>query len=312
MTKLRHVFILLLFLGVASGCSAAETDWISQLQSPDIEVRRTAIDCVQTLDDARIPEACLPLLRDEGFSIRRQAARAIGSRFYQIPKDRTAAFVDALKQCAKEGPDGVTFVANRAIGLLTRDFSFDAFSKSPDGKWVLYEQRRLPMIADTKLEKRQLLSPVSPDSKWGVNDTYIDRGQIISRGPDGKLLKLMTTNEKVDWIFRQHWQPQGDAIALQPTLQAKFFSPICIWRASDGAMRVWWVTSFKSLYGKRFPHWATVIDFVKWDGRKAIMKIYDCDSNPGSGESYDPYGILVSVDIDTWKTAFETRVIVNL
>jgi hypothetical protein len=302
----RLLPLVAILAGIAARCLAAESpDWIEKLQSPDIEVRRTAIDRIQTLDDSRIPEACLPLLRDEGFSIRRQAARAIGSRFYQIPKERTAAFVDALKQCAKDAPDGVKFVANRAIGLLTRDFSSDAFSKSPDGRWVLYEQRRLPMIADITLAKRQLLAPVSPDDKWGVNDTYVERGQIIDRGPDGKLLKLMRTNEPMEWVFRHHWQPKGDAIALQPTIQAKFFSPICIWRASDGETRTWWVTSFKSLYGKKFPHWATVIDFVRWDGHKAVLRIYDCDSDPARPEISDPKGILVSVNIDDWKIALE-------
>jgi hypothetical protein len=38
----------------------------------------------------------------------------------------------------------------------------------------------------------------------------------------------------------------------------------------------------------------------KWEGPKAVFKIYDCAS-PGKGYPYDPKGILVSVNINDWK-----------
>jgi hypothetical protein len=62
------------------------------------------------------------------------------------------------------------------------------------------------------------------------------------------------------------------------------------------------VESFRHLYGKQYPNWGTTIDFVKWEGRKAVFKIYDCEF-PGVGSPYDPKGILVSVDINDWKIA---------
>ncbi|MEO5714893.1 MAG: HEAT repeat domain-containing protein, partial [Luteolibacter sp.] len=61
---------------------------IAALSSQDITIRRAAVEAIQTLDDPAIPAACLPLLKDEGFSIRRQAARAIGSRFFDVPADQ--------------------------------------------------------------------------------------------------------------------------------------------------------------------------------------------------------------------------------
>jgi hypothetical protein len=42
------------------------------------------------------------------------------------------------------------------------------------------------------------------------------------------------------------------------------------------------------------------MNFLKWEGPKAVFKIYDCAS-PGKGYPYDPKGILVSVNINDWK-----------
>ena len=287
-------------------CAGAPTDWIAQLHSPEIEVRRAAVDRIQTLDDARIPEACLPLLQDEGLSIRRQAARAIGSRSYEIPKRRLPEFLAALRQYRDTAPDDDRTVAERALGLLSEDFSGPAFCVSPDKKWVLYEERRRPVIADTRLAKRQLLSPKVPlpDPFEFDDNTVVERGELVERPQvHSRLLKLMVTNETPASLFRPHWHPGSVALEIQPTIQRRFFAPICLWRSSDGSCRVFSVASFRSLYGKRFPHWATVMDFVKWQENKAIFKIYDCDVN--DGEPYDPKGILVSVDIGSWKIARE-------
>jgi len=305
--------------------AAAATDWVAELSSTNIDVRRVAIDRIQTLDDPRIPDACLPLLHDAGLSIRRQAARAIGSRFYQIPKDRLPVFIAAMKQYLRDVPNdpeqadgyGDINVAVRGVGLLTRDFSGPAFSVSPDRKWVLYEQRRRPMIADTGLENRQLLAPELPagiaDWAWGFDD-HVEKGAIVEDEPSHStgLLKLMWTYAPVTGLFDPHWQPESEGLELQPAIQHRFFRPACIWRSRDGAYRVFTVESFQPLYGKRFPHWGTTLDFVTWKGPKAVFKIYDCD-NPGQSDppdgfdSYDPVGILVSVDIDNWKIALEKR-----
>jgi hypothetical protein len=271
----------------------------ARLHSPEIAIRRSAIDQIQTLDRAWIPEACLPLLKDEGDSIRRQAARAIGSRFDQIPEDRRAAFLAALRICAKDGPEDVTLIANRAIGLLTGKEASAAFSRSPDGRWVLCEQRRLPVVADRRLRTRQFLSLIHPDSEMISTDEVVHNGELEDVDHPTKLLKLMVTNEPVGDLFEPRWHPKGDALALQPDIQRRYYRPIAIWRARDHAVRTWSVNSFKNVYGNRFPHWATTIDFVKWSGRKAILHIYDADTaEPGA--PFDAKGILVSLNIDTW------------
>jgi hypothetical protein len=308
MKKLIPRLFLSLALSPLFHRAAAEPlGWLSPLHSPDIEVRRAAVDRLQTLDDPHIPDACLPLLRDEGLSIRRQAARAIGSRSYEIPGNKRPAFIAALTQYRRDAPEDDRAVADRALGLLLHDFSSPVFSVSSNQKWVLYEQRRRPMIADITLTERQLLAPRIPasDPKWESDyDSHIERGKIIQeRKPGSRLLKLMATNGTMEDLFRPHWHPAGIALELQPTIQRGFFSPLCLWRSRDGDSRVISVASFQPLYGKRFPHWSTILDFVKWKGKKAIFKIYDCDD--GGGPPYDPKGILVSVNIDDWKMALE-------
>jgi len=298
---LRSAIVLLISI---SGFRLQAADPVLLLQSKDMTIRRKTVDEIQTLDDARIPGACLPLLADEGKSIRRQAARAIGSRYDQIPQEKLPAFLTALERCAREGPKDNTFVAQRAIGLLTRNFSYPAFSVSPDGRWVLFEQRRLPVIADIKLTHRQMLKPISPDKDMTHDQSIVKGGQIVELDGQTRLLKLMATNDGLENLLAPRWHPKGDAIALAPDFQWKFYHPIIIWRAKDGQVTTWGVDAFKGLYGKRFPHWATTTDFVEWRGRKAIIHIYDCDQDPAS-KPYDPKGVEVSVDIDTWKIALE-------
>ena len=91
----------LIFFGVTVLALSAPVDcpadWIADLRSPDVTVRRGAIDTIQTLDDPRIPAACLPLLNDPGLSIRRLAARAIGSRFYEISDTDRPRYLAALQ-----------------------------------------------------------------------------------------------------------------------------------------------------------------------------------------------------------------------
>ena len=61
---------------------------LAALQDPDMEVRIAALRQLQTSLDPRIPEALLPRLGDEGNSIRRLAARGVGSRWHQVPQSR--------------------------------------------------------------------------------------------------------------------------------------------------------------------------------------------------------------------------------
>ncbi len=201
-----------------------------------------------------------------------------------------------------DGPEDTALMAERALGLLTADYSSEAFSKSPDGKWVLYERRRLPVIVSVPRQVHTLLLPEAKEGSFFRDETLVRGGNIEDLpGRHSSLLKLMVTNEPAADLFRPSWHPRSTAVAFSPTIQARFFRPICIWRASDGALKVWTVKSFQALLGGRFPHWGTTMDFVKWNGPRAVIRIYDVDD--GGGGPYDPAGTCVSVDIRTWNVA---------
>ena len=223
------------------------------------------------------------ILKDEGFSIRRQAARAIGSRFSEVPDDQRKTYVTALKTCAAEGPEDVTLICQRAIGLLTENYKFPSFSVGPKKKWVLYERRRLPVIAPVKGGPHNLVSPVAIDY-------------------DGKpdLLKMEVTNESAEELFHPHWHPGGDALAFTMQLQRRFYTPVCVWSATSEKVKILEARSLKDVLPSRYPAWGTTTEFARWDGDKVIVRIYDCDSDSGDMPVPDP-GVLVSYDIRSGK-----------
>lgn len=157
------------------------------------------------------------------------------------------------------------------------------------------------MIADRQLHSRQLLQPLYPDAEMADYDDLVDGGNLVPSWEETHLLKLEVTNQPVNELFNPHWQPKGRALELQPTIQRRFYSPIVLWRAKDGKIRTWSAFSFKFLLGAKFPHWATTIDFVRWRGMKAILRVYDVES-VGNEEPFDPKGIFVSVDVTDWTT----------
>ena len=122
---------------------------LKQLQSRNIETRYDAMRSLQTSLDPRIPEACLPVLQMEGNSIRRLAARAIGSRWHGIPKERVPAFTAALKAQLDGDHDGLRNMSRRGIALLTRDYRNAMVSRSSNKRWVIYERYGLPCLIDT-------------------------------------------------------------------------------------------------------------------------------------------------------------------
>jgi len=136
---------------------AAVTKLLKQLQNPDIEARQQAMFELQTSLDPRIPEACLPVLAMEGDSIRRLAARAIGSRWHQIPAERIPTFVAALKPHLKSEHHGLVNMARRGIALLQHDFKSPMLSRSPSKRWVIYERHGLPCLIDATTMTEELL-----------------------------------------------------------------------------------------------------------------------------------------------------------
>ena len=148
---------------------------------------------------------------------------------------------------------------------------------------MLYERRRLPVIAPIRGGPRELLSPVCLDA-FGKPD----------------LLKLAVTSEPATSLFAPHWHPGGEALAFTPHLQQRFFSPVCIWVAGVSRIKILEPSSLKSVLPRRYPGWGTTSEFTAWEGNKAIVRIYDCDSPTSNTPPNDP-GVFISYDIRTGK-----------
>lgn len=130
---------------------------LKQLESPDLDSQMDALDTLATSLDPRIPDACLPLLKSQGMSIRRKAARAIGSRWQQIPKDRVKVFTDALKTNLNSDEPGLVNMSRRGIALLKRTYDNNMFSRSKNRRWVIYERHGKPCLIDTRTYTEELL-----------------------------------------------------------------------------------------------------------------------------------------------------------
>jgi len=180
---------------------------LARLKNPDAEVRIEALRALQTSLDPRIPEAVFPLLADEGNSIRRLAARAVGSRWWQIPKERVPAFVAALKRNESSEHEDERNMVQRGIGLLTRNYRGKMLPRSSDGRWVIYERLGTPCLIDTKTETEELLG-WAPElragwlsSSWGNAETagsvrWHDKKDIAA------LSILLNRKESAVWIWR--------------------------------------------------------------------------------------------------------------
>ena len=293
----------------------SRADWMTDLHSSDVSVRRAAMDKIQTLDDPRIPSACLPLLDDTGLSIRRLAARAIGSRFYEISDADRPRYLAALQTCQENrknkpelgtysGVDDITLMCRRAIGLLSRRYDSPSFSVSPNGKWVLYERRRCPVIANIASLQHHLLTPLNPNG-YEPDEAYYSEGGEDAKLPKTNMLKTVDTNLPADQLFAPHWRPDGQAIAFSlERLQRRFYHPILVWSAASPSLVVVLDEAFfQTLLGTRYPQWGTTTDFVTWKGDKVLVRVYNCDY-PEEGHPPDP-GVIVSYNIHSGKISRE-------
>lgn len=312
MPRLSLPAIALVGLSTTIACPA---DRIADLRSPDMAARRAAVGKIQTLDDPRIPAACLPLLSDPGLSIRRLAARAIGSRFYEISNADRPRYLAALQSCLEsrknepeegnyDGTDDITLMCQRAIGLLSRRYDTPPFSVSPGGKWVLYERRRRPVIANIANQQHDLLSPVDPNG-YGTDQAYYSEDEEDANPPETNLLKTVDTNLPAAQLFAPHWRSDGRAVAFSlERLQRRFYHPILVWSATaPSKVVVLDEAFFQPLLGKRYPQWGTTTDFVAWKGDHVLLRIYNCDY-PDGGHPPDA-GLIVSYDLSTGKIALD-------
>ena len=155
--RVRATMIVSLIACVAPQCDADPDDGLfAQLKNPEADVRIAALRELQTSLDPRIPDAMSSLLADEGNSIRRLAARAIGSRWWQIPKEKVPQFVATLRRNENSEFEDERNMVARAIGLLTRDYASKMFACSANKRWVIYERHGLPCLIDTKTDTEEL------------------------------------------------------------------------------------------------------------------------------------------------------------
>ena len=205
-----------------SGSTTNPVDvYLPQLKDRDADVRIAALRQLLTSLDSRIPEAMLPLLSDEGNSIRRLAARAIGSRWWQIPREKTDRYVNALKNNLRLEIDfeDETHMAERGIGLLTKEYDSKMFSRSPNGRWIIYERRGFPCLIDTTTSTEELL------------------GWPASTGRN---------SEMPPWIFGSNspigqdealWHPTKEAVALSAST-SKRATTVWIWEHKHGIQKL--------------------------------------------------------------------------
>jgi hypothetical protein len=265
------MLIALILLPLDSFAASARIEKaLVELTSTNMQVRRDAMDVIAYSDDPRIAYACLPLLhKNEGSTTRSLAARAIGSRFESVKPEDVRRFVDALNECLKEGEssrnrfDLLTRNCQRAIGLLTQNYDYpEVFSRSPDGRWIVYERRSYPVLIDTTTSKHQILP-----------------------NPAGDFWHIITPD-------RCHWTEDSSIVAIELS-RDRHTTQLCFWRVTDGDT---WVLDPDEVH-QRFKLWelipnssfsrSTTLEFVRWEKDRTIIKVITdrLDSNESTEKS---------------------------
>lgn len=205
-----------------SGSTTNPADvYVPQLKDKDADVRVEALRQLLTSLDSRIPDAMLPLLSDEGNSIRRLAARAIGSRWWQIPKEKSDSYVKTLGQNLKTEVDfeDEKNMAERAIGLLTKKYDSKMFSRSPNGRWVIYERYSYPCLIDTTTSTEELVGW----SRVSDRDSEMPVWYYGGNSPIG-------TDEAL-------WHPSKEAVALGIS-SSKRTTTVWVWEHQHGVQKL--------------------------------------------------------------------------
>lgn len=263
--------IVLIVFGITSSAGDTVSIAIQQLKSADAEVRIEAVRQLQTFLDSRIPDAMLPVLSDEGNSIRRLAARAIGSRWWQIPREKSETYVNALAQNVRselEFEDEKN-MGERAIGLLTRRYDSKMFSRSPNGRWVVYERRGLPCLIDTTTYTEELLG-------WPRDASAIEMlSSAVSNQP------LIQEADAGDSAM---WHPRAEAVAFV-IWQTRRADTVWIWQHKFGLRKLTRSELIKLLQPKGFidePNPLTA-EIKEWKGDDLYVSVgWGCDDLTGN------------------------------
>jgi hypothetical protein len=253
---------------------------LAKLQNADAEVRLEALRGLQTSLDPRLPDGLLRLLADEGNSIRRLAARGVGSRWWQIPQERVPVFVKALKKNEKSEFEDEVNMVRRGLALLNRDYRGNMLIRSPNKRWVIYERRGLPCLIDTPTGTEELLGwteggAEALDAAWG-NGTLEASVRWHAQGDIAALSILLGRKDSAVWI----WRHQGGvrklgmaevakALGIRPSdifSPGGFFTEIKEWKGDDLRFEVTFTTSRK---GEMTEHTAT----LAWNAAKKSLRV---------------------------------------
>lgn len=255
---------------------------IAQLGHGDPEVRIEALRGLLTSVDPRLPEALLPLLQDSGNSIRRLAARAVGSRWWQIPEDRRDAFVAALERNARSEFEDERNMVRRGVGLLERDYGGPMFARSPDRRWVVYERLNLPCVIDTKNATEELVG-WSPEreawlqSSWG-NAEVASSVLWHPKSSMAALAMIITRKANGVWV----WRPGRPLRKIEPDEVVTAVGPVdgVVLRSAgvfleparwDGD-RLLIKANYSVMKGEEFTDWEADFAWDAADDRLALVK----------------------------------------
>jgi len=187
----------------------AVTAHLEKLKSADEGTRIESLRAIQTSCDGRIPEATLPLLRDTGSSTRRIACRTIGSRWWQISKERIPEFIKALKVNTKSEYEDEKNMAVRAVGLLKRDYKSDMFSRSASKKWVIYERRGQPCLIEVESDSENLVGWHPDDGVWFApswsNSSLAGSSNWHPKEDKVALSIILNRRASTLWVWRHPW-----------------------------------------------------------------------------------------------------------
>lgn len=218
-------------------------DKLGQEAAPDAHL--AALHRLATSLDPRIPGACLPMLESPGESVRRNAARAIGSRWWQIAGEQIPAYVSALKACRGSEDSAVQRMCDRGIGLLGRSHEGAMFSRSRNRRWVIYERHGNPCLIDTRNSTEELLGPT-----------------------EGFYFLPALQNSPVQ--DHCHWHPKLEMAALEIAILRRT-REIWVWRHPEGLRTIGHeriAGLLESAEGKVHPESGFHTDFKGWSGQR--------------------------------------------
>lgn len=248
---LISTFLTSVFLR-AEGSPSVEQS-LKMLQDADADVRITGLRGLQTSLDPRIPERMLPLLRDEGNSIRRLAARAIGSRWWQIPQESISQYVDALQTTLRSEEEAERLMAMRAIGLLKRKYDSPMFVRSPNGRWVVYERYHFPCLIDTHNETEELIGWQELHNNWPFYGNHPITDSVI-------------------------WHEKEEMAAIE-IMVSRRETTVLVWKHGTGVVQFDEEKASDLVDPNRNQPAISFAGILKWQGDELLVEMSDVDDN---------------------------------